>query len=344
MLLHLQPMSKILVIEDNLDIRENIQEILELAGFDTVGAENGKEGVQLAVSELPDLILCDIMMPELDGYGVLHILSKNDDTLGIPFIFLTAKAEKSDVRRGMNLGADDYITKPFDESDLLTTIDNRLKKHAKIEGHKSVTVEHFEQIFEHKTVKNFATKQLIYREGDSSLYIYYLNKGKVKVTKMNQDGKEVVVELCSPGDFFGYWSVLKEEAHANSSECLEDSEVWQIPAEDFRELVIANSKVSEKFLKLMTNNMLIKEHKILDLAYESVRKRIATALVELKEKYSDTEEFSMRVSRETIASMAGTSIETAIRMLSEFKSDGLIEIHGSEIKVLDAQKLSTLPY
>ena len=90
--------------------------------------------------------------------------------------------------------------------------------------------------------------------------------------------------------------------------------------------------------------MLIKEHKILDLAYESVRKRIATALVELKEKYSESDDFSMKVSRETIASMAGTSIETAIRMLSEFKSDGLIEIHGSEIKVLNAHKLRTLPY
>ena len=94
----------------------------------------------------------------------------------------------------------------------------------------------------------------------------------------------------------------------------------------------------------MTNNLLIKEHKILDLAYESVRKRIATALVDLKEKYSEEGTFRMKVSRETIASMAGTSIETAIRMLSEFKSDGLIEIHGSEITVVDPQKLKTLPY
>lgn len=337
-------MSKILVIEDNHDIRENIQEILELAGFDTLGAENGKLGVQLAIDEMPDLILCDIMMPELDGYGVLHILSKRDETLGIPFIFLTAKAEKTDVRKGMNLGADDYITKPFDESDLLTTIDNRLKRHHFIEGHRKSASETFDKIFENKVVKHYAGKQMIYRDGDSALFIYYLNEGKVKVTKMNHDGKEVVVELCSPGDFFGYWAVLKDSEHSNSSECLEESEVWQIPAEDFKNLVVENSQVSERFLKLMTNNMLIKEHKILDLAYESVRKRIATALVELKEKYSESDDFSMKVSRETIASMAGTSIETAIRMLSEFKSDGLIEIHGSEIKVLNAHKLRTLPY
>ncbi len=337
-------MSKILIIEDNLDIRENIQEILELDGYDVLTAENGKVGVRLAVESLPDLILCDIMMPELDGYGVLHILSKKDETLGIPFIFLTAKAERSDVRKGMTLGADDYIIKPFDEADLLTAIENRLKKHQAVGGGKSSRAGDMQQLFANKTVKTHSVKDLIYRDGDTSIYVYYLAKGKVKVTKMNQDGKEAVLDLCSDGDFFGYWSVLKEIPHSNSAECLEESEIWQIPAADFRQLITENTAVSEKFLKMMTNNLLIKEHKILDLAYESVRKRIATALVDLKEKYSEEGTFRMKVSRETIASMAGTSIETAIRMLSEFKSDGLIEIHGSEITVVDPQKLKTLPY
>ena len=94
---------KILIIEDNLEVRENTAEILELADFEVITAENGKIGVALAKEHLPDIILCDIMMPELDGYGVLHILSKNEATASIPFIFLTAKAEKSDFRKGMSL-------------------------------------------------------------------------------------------------------------------------------------------------------------------------------------------------------------------------------------------------
>ncbi|MDZ7847911.1 MAG: response regulator [Owenweeksia sp.] len=121
-------MKNILLIEDNPDVRENTAEILELANFEVHQAKDGKVGVEIARQERPDLIICDIMMPELDGFGVLRILSKNPDTSGIPFIFLTAKTEKSDMRKGMNLGADDYITKPFEEDDLLEAIETRLRK------------------------------------------------------------------------------------------------------------------------------------------------------------------------------------------------------------------------
>ena len=114
-------MKKILLIEDNKDVRENTAEILRLAPYEVVTAKNGKEGVELAQSEKPDLIICDIMMPVLDGHGVLHLLSKNEETSGIPFIFLTAKAERSDFRKGMEMGADDYLTKPFEVVDGVVT-------------------------------------------------------------------------------------------------------------------------------------------------------------------------------------------------------------------------------
>src|SRR6188474_2463150 len=122
--------KKILIIEDNVEVRENTSEILELAGYNVVTAPDGKVGVDLAQKEHPDLVICDIMMPELDGYGVLHILNKNAETAAIPFIFLTAKTEKTDIRKGMNLGADDYLTKPFDDTDLLNAIEARLRKAA----------------------------------------------------------------------------------------------------------------------------------------------------------------------------------------------------------------------
>src|SRR5690349_1960030 len=116
---------KILVIEDNADMAENIADILELARYDVIRAANGKEGVELSKQKMPDLILCDVMMPELDGYGTLHILHQDPDTAIIPFIFLTAKSDKSDFRAGMDLGADDYITKPFDSVHLLKIIEMR---------------------------------------------------------------------------------------------------------------------------------------------------------------------------------------------------------------------------
>src|SRR5471030_469307 len=120
--------KKILIIEDNTDIRENVVEILDLAGYTVFEADNGKTGVELATKNLPDLILCDIMMPELDGYGVLYMVNKNPETAAIPFIFLTAKAERVDLRKGMEMGADDYLTKPFDDMELLNAIESRLKK------------------------------------------------------------------------------------------------------------------------------------------------------------------------------------------------------------------------
>src|SRR6187200_1811593 len=118
----------VLLIEDNQEMAENICSILKLAHYNVLSAPNGKIGVEIAQQQHPDLILCDVMMPELDGYGVLHILNSDPDTANIPFIFLTAKADKNDLRTGMNMGADDYVTKPFEGLDLLKVVEIRLKK------------------------------------------------------------------------------------------------------------------------------------------------------------------------------------------------------------------------
>jgi DNA-binding NarL/FixJ family response regulator len=121
-------MTKILVIEDEPEMRRNITTLLRFCNYATIAAKNGREGVDAARRELPDLILCDVMMPELDGYGVLQALQKDDSLAGIPFIFLTAKGEKDDLRSGMNLGADDYLTKPVANSDLVRAIEARLRR------------------------------------------------------------------------------------------------------------------------------------------------------------------------------------------------------------------------
>jgi len=123
-------MKTILIIEDEPQIRNNIREILHLSDFDTLVAENGLQGLELAKEKHPDLIICDLMMPELDGYGVLTQLRQNSDTATIPLIFLTAKSNWSDLRKGMELGADDYLTKPFQTEQLLQAVNTRLDKQA----------------------------------------------------------------------------------------------------------------------------------------------------------------------------------------------------------------------
>lgn len=121
-------MKKILLIEDEPEMRRNLQTILRLEGYDVMAAEHGRAGVDLARRQRPDLILCDVMLPELDGYGVLEELRADPDTERLPFIFLTARGEKPDIRAGMNLGADDYLTKPVAKAELLAAITARLKR------------------------------------------------------------------------------------------------------------------------------------------------------------------------------------------------------------------------
>jgi DNA-binding response OmpR family regulator len=121
-------MKRILIIEDELEMLRNLTTILRLEKFRPLSAENGRVGVDLAKKEKPDLILCDVMMPGLDGYGVIAALRADAETVTIPFIFLTAKAEKLDIRAGMNLGADDYLTKPVAKAELLAAIHSRLER------------------------------------------------------------------------------------------------------------------------------------------------------------------------------------------------------------------------
>ncbi len=159
-------MTKILLIEDEESVRENILDLLEAENFETLAAANGKIGIELAVSETPDLILCDLMMPNMDGYEVLEKLNLQGVTATIPFIFLTARTAKSDLRKCMNLGADDYLTKPFTSSELLSAIMTRLEKQvttlkyiSKINKNTARLLPEF-QILKNSLLKNLANKDL----------------------------------------------------------------------------------------------------------------------------------------------------------------------------------------
>lgn len=350
-------MKKILLIEDNNDVRENTAEILTLAQYNVITAVNGKVGVELAQKEKPDLIICDIMMPVLDGHGALHLLSKNEETAGIPFIFLTAKAERNDFRKGMEMGADDYLTKPFDDVELLNAIESRLKKNEilKKEFTKNLSgindfineakgIESLKKLSEERDVRIYKKKSDIYKEGSFPKGIYFINKGKVKTFHTNEFGKELITELYKEGDFFGYLSLLQDEKYTESATALEDSEIYMLPKEDFFSLIYKNSEVSKKFIEILSDNLKEKEKQLVKLAYNSVRKRVAEALVKLSDKYKKEQEqvFSMNISREDLANMVGTATETVIRTLSDFKEDKLIEITGSNITITNYTKLASM--
>lgn len=349
-------MKKILLIEDNATIRENAAEILELANYKVVTAENGKLGIETALAELPDLIVCDIMMPVLDGYGVLHTLHKNDSLKNIPFIFLTAKTERSDLRRGMEMGADDYITKPFSGTELLNAIEGRLKKAELLKDEMLSGIDGFnklmavsgskdalETLTTDRDINKYRKKQTIYNEGNRAARMFYIVKGKVKTYKTNEDGKELVVGLFSEGDFLGYLALLEGGSFKETAEAIEDSELAVIPKEDFDELMNSNPMVSHRFIQLLAKNVTDMENQLLGLAYNSLRKKVADALINLQRKFQKgTEPFAINISRENLASIAGTATESLIRTLGDFRTEKLIDIKDGNIIVLNEKKLENL--
>jgi CheY-like chemotaxis protein len=351
-------MASVLVIDDNPDIRDNTAEILELAGYTSLKAENGKKGVEIALREKPDIIICDIMMPELDGYGVLHLLQRNADTRNIPFIFLTAKTERSDLRKGMEMGADDYITKPFEEIELLNAVEVRLKKR-EILSQKYVPgasgIAQFmkdvndsgliQQLTNQYDIVPYTRKQVLYQEGKRSRFLYYIVKGKVKGFRTHEDGKEYITDLFSDGDFIGYSPIIEDKNYNDSAIVLEDADILQLPREDFQKMIYNDIAVATKFIHLITQNVKEKEERLLNLAYSSLRKRVAKALVDIHTKFNAGKPSKrIEISREDIAQYVGTATESLIRTLSDFKSEQLIEIREGKIIVSHPDQLSNLLY
>lgn len=343
-------MKKILLIEDNLEVRENTVEILSLANYHVVSAENGKIGVELAQKENPDLIICDIMMPELDGYGVLHILGKNEQTASIPFIFLTAKTEKTDIRKGMNLGADDYLTKPFDDTDLLNAIEARLRKNAMLQKQYDTSPEgldnfikdaqqflNIKDLGKDRKVKSLKKKTEVFAEGDMPLHVYFVKSGSVKTFKSNPDGKELIMHLYHANDFFGFEPILENSNYKESAVTMQDTELISIPRHDFMVMIQNHPDVSRSFISLLCKKVADREAQLLNLAYNSVRQRTAEAL--LKADTLKDSKSVIAISRDDLAKMVGTAAESVIRVLSDFKDEGLIETEGSKIKILQPAKL-----
>jgi CRP-like cAMP-binding protein/CheY-like chemotaxis protein len=347
--------ARIQIIEDNDDIRESIVEILELANYEVIAADNGKTGIELASQHLPDLILCDIMMPELDGYGVLYLLGKNPQTASIPFIFLTAKAERIDVRKGMEMGADDYLTKPFDDMELLNAVESRLNKKIKQEAFYSKSLEsinglignasgmqELSKAIAQRKVRNIKKKQVIYYEGDSIAGIYLVVRGKVKTFKLTPDGRELMVGIYTDDQYFGIPSLLLNEPHAETAEAMEDTTICMLPKELMEELLGKYPDIGRQFIRILSNNLLDREQQLIQLAYFSVRKRLAEVLIRLYKQEQSPDPLNIKVSRDNLAALAGMATETVSRILSDFKSENIIERKGSHIQILNLQMLQEM--
>ncbi|HET7179724.1 MAG TPA: response regulator [Chryseosolibacter sp.] len=345
---------KIAVIEDSIEVCENIASILKLGRYEVFTANSGKQGIDLIQQHKPDLILCDIMMPDLDGYGVLHLLSKNPDTANIPFIYLTAKTEQKDFRMGMNLGADDYITKPFDGLELLKVVELRLKKNDLIKTNfqnniadvtdffnKTKQLPDFHKLSDKRLSRVYKKKEFVFFEGQQPNHLYLISRGEVKTYKSNNNGKEFITGLHGPGQFMGFVSLLENKPHNDSAIAVKEAEVYLIPREDFLTMIYTNKEIARKFIGMLASHLYEAENTMFELAYQSVRQRVANILIKLDAPLSppQNEATSISVARKDLSKMVGTSTESLNRTLADFKDEGLIELHEKMIKIVQRSRL-----
>lgn len=348
-------MKKILFIEDDMVVRENTAELLELNDYQVVTASNGRIGVEVAKKELPDIIVCDIMMPEMDGYGVLQALAQDEDTNLIPFIFLSAKTEHKDIRRGMELGADDYLTKPFEEEELVSAIESRLAKVAILRrmGSKTTPVtnqddsqmnslDDLREFVKQYELLSFKSGQSIFEQGKQNSFFYMVDRGVVKTHRMDENGKDLITSLHKEGDFFGNMSFNRPLAYDEYATAMEETRVYAIGKEDFKEILSKNNKISLDLIEVLGENLSGVKEQLLEMAYGSVRRKTARTILLFSQRIRRFPTQSIRISRSDLASVAGMASETLIRTLSDFKKEGLIEIEGRNIRIINQEELKRI--
>ena len=352
--------KKVLLIEDDAVLRENTAELLELSDFEVITASNGKLGVEKAKQEQPDVIVCDIMMPELDGYRVLELLCEEESTKFIPFIFLSAKTERKDVRRGMDLGADDYITKPFSEDELISAIESRLAKAAILKERRDIrekiglsddnhdndeirTLSDLKNFFDDNGESfEFSKGEIIYKEGQNSNYIFLILKGVVKCYKFDEQGKELTTALHKEDDLFGYTSFIQNIPYQETATAIKNVELVGISKDQLKHVLDNNHKITLELIQMLTDDLKGVKDQLLQMAYSSVNKKTATTILKFAEKLNRKPNDPIKISRSDLASVAGIATETLIRTMSNFKKDGLIEIEGRNIRIIDLQKLQDI--
>lgn len=351
-------MTKILLIEDDIALRENTAELLELSDYEVCTAPNGKLGIEKVKIENPNIIVCDIMMPEIDGYGVLEALAQDPTTNQIPFIFLSAKTERKEIRKGMDMGADDYLTKPFEEEELISAIESRL---AKAQILTKITADNVAKGEENKVdaglrnlneLKNFFDDNgeilefkkgdVVYKEGGHSNKIYLILKGVVKSHKMDEKGKELITTLYKADDFLGFTSFIDNIPYQESATAVEDLELAGISKNDLKDILEKSKNISLELMELLTDNLSEIKEQLLQMAYSSVRKKTAQTILQFAEILNKKPEDQIKISRNDLASVAGIATESLIRTLSSFKKDGIIEIEGRNIRILDLPALELM--
>lgn len=353
-------MSKtILLIDDDATMLELTTRVLEHEGYAVLAADNGRRALELTDRTLPDLVLCDVSMPGIDGFGVLRALGQTPHFAEVPFIFVSAMAERADVRKGMDMGADDYLTKPFKATELLSAVESRLKRSELFRRDFAKEEDGLDQFLEQakcldvlkdlskdRKVRKLKEHEILFRIGDELDDMVYVVQGKLRTYNVDKDGKAFTTGLHDKGDVIGFFGILENGRSMECAEALEPAKVVLIPKEEVFALLQRDHDVSVCFIKLLSRDVEDMKRRMLQLAYASIRQRVAQTLLRIHERYALENDPSMgvRLTREDLASVAGTATESLIRSLADLKEDKLISVDGREIRILDMPGLEKVAH
>ncbi|WP_214225541.1 cyclic nucleotide-binding domain-containing protein [Pedobacter sp. B4-66] len=343
-------MKNILIIESNLKLIEEYSDTLKNAGYQITTALDGDTGINEAINTAPQLILCNTNLFRIDGFGVLAVLSKNPITAQIPFIFISLNSKLTSLRKGMEMGADDFITRPFQNNQLVRAVDARINKlktrnpnPKTFDSNKFENLEGLQKLYEvvfQSNNKRLKKKQTLYFDGDHSQGIYFLDEGCIKTIKLNNDGRELITGLYKSKSFIGLDSLLLNSPLTESAEAVENSSVYFISKKTVLDLLDEYTELNQHIIKILSINLKQKDDQLMELAYESVRKRLSKVLIRLNNDASPIDHIN--ISRDELAGLTGIATETVSRILSDFKDQGFIEKNGSQIHIIDLDSLKKI--
>ncbi|TDQ76385.1 response regulator [Sphingobacterium yanglingense] len=337
-------MKNILIIENDPDLLGKYSDILRNSGYEVTAALNSKLGINLAISKLPSLILCNTVLSDIDGFGVLSVLSRNPSTTKIPFVFLNALSTPDIVKKGIACGADDFVTKPFQGGQLVRSVEARINKNKNqtslpisevdnIHPHNGKGLEKLIDLISQCKIRHIKKKQMLYYESDHSQWLYLLIEGCIKTLKLTDDGRQMITGLYKPKSFIGLDTLLLDDPWLESAEATQNSSLYFISKSAIIDLLNEHVELNQHFIKILSANLHEKEDQLIELAYESVRKRLAQVLVRLNKDAVPIDQLD--ICRDELAGLAGIAIETVSRILTDFKERGLIERNGSQIQIID---------
>lgn len=349
-------MKKILLIEDREGGENNLKELLGLSNYVVIGATDGGQGIRMAIAEKPDLIITDAVLPVLDGFGVIHVLQQYPGTRSIPAIILTSLAEKDEFRKAMAAGADDFLAKPFDDIELLRSVEACLERRRRRLGDHQETRP--APLFRHddagadlqpwrpgaRDIRTFKRKAILYAEGQRVSQVWYIVKGRVKTYLVHVDGKELITRIYGPGDCVGYIAPFRGGAYTDNAQVLEDAALIIISRPEFLDILTSDSALSRQLIKWLAHNVTEQEAGLLNFAYSSLRKKVANGILNLYDSFRTEQEGKtwVAVSRDNLAAIVGSAPESLTRTLSDFRKERLIKVADGRIYLLNEGKLRNM--